>query len=505
MTDFEDNTGGSGPLQERCWYEPSSSGGRYWHQNVSGKWVHKNQSQFRRWLVSQGLLDYIPEDQKGRRVLSEVAELLTYLEGERVIDYAGPIAGHAAGLIEWNRRLMLVTDSTCLIDPVPAEGCEGASLYDFQRYGFPILGAFLDGLLNGVEVNDGETEHYRQIDHFLIWLWHFIKALGRSQYSTGLALAIAGEPDCGKTLTAAIIKAVTGGVVAKPYEKMTGGDNFNEEWLGAPLLLIDDESSETGIQQRLALGAEIKKIVATQEGVRIRGLQKTAIQIPAIQRLLICVNLEPERLQVLPPIDGDIRDKILILKGYSRTFPMPSETLEEREAFWAVIEAELPHFVWYLTHVYDPPRESLGRFGGRAWQHPQVFEELGKLAPEARTFEFIERLLEKVQPLIHPNDLAKLGTTQRAQLQPLLANGALRGWIGSVSQLRSALVADGDSAPLATTERREVRAATYLGRDLDALSRRYPRNILSSRQPGTGARHWVILEQPLPTEGGSNA
>jgi len=495
---FEENTAAL-PIEQRFWYEPTgSAGGRYWHQASDGTWVHRTVNQFRNYLLTQGLIDYIPEAEKGTRKLSELDQLKEYIEVERRIDYAGPVAGRRAGFMEWNGGKILVTRSVKLIDPVPPSPlADGADLFDFQAHGFPVLGAVLDGLFNGVEQMDDSEERFEQLPRFLTWMWHFLDSLYRDKYSTGLALGLAGEPNCGKTLLAQIIKEVSGGIVAKPFERMTGRDNFNEEWLWATLLLIDDENSETHIQERLRLGAEVKKVVANQDGCRIRGLHRTAINVPAIQRLVICVNLEPERLQVLPPIDNDIRDKLLILKGYSRPFPMPSSTIDEREAFWATIRRELPHFVWYMTRVWSPSRDTLDRFGGQSWQHPQVIEELGKLSPEARTMEFIDRWMRKSNPRMIAADLAKAATAQRALLQRAMRDGSLPGWIGTASDLRSVLVADGDDAPLSTFERREVRASAYLGRDLEALSRRHPRNIMGTRQPGSGARNWIILPNPV--------
>ena len=480
-------------ISERCWYQPTNSGGRYWHENDSERWVHKNVQQFTRWLQIQGLMKQTQKDDG--RILSEIDELLTNLETDRLIDYAGGLAGWKSGVFELNKNMILVTQDPELIDPETFKADPDADLFDFEAHGWPTLGAFLSGLFNGIERADDQEEEIEQLPRFICWLWHFLSSVYACQYSTGMALAMAGEPECGKTLLAQIIQRLSGGIVARPYRYMVGQDNFNEEWLGAPLLLVDDENSNTHITERLKFASELKQIVATR-GTRIRGLHQKAMLLHPIQRLMICVNLEPERIQVLPPIDTDIRDKLLVLKGYSKPMPMPTRTPTEQETFWSTLEEEMPRFLYWLLNIYEPNMEDLGRFGPKAWHHPAILEELSKLNPEARTLEFIHRMLAK-NHRINEKDLEKCSAEDRKRMAAVLAaaGGSLVGWIGPVSQLRSILVSDGEEAPLSMLERREVRAAAYLGRDLTALSRLHPRTIFQTRPPGGRGRNWIILDK----------
>lgn len=483
------------PLRERCWYEPKGNGGRYWHENAEGIWVWRTREDFKLWLITEGMTKTLTKDDLAAgQIISEVDELLVELVSHRRIDFAGALAGWRAGIHEINRSRILVTRSTELVQPVPSG--EGEHVWDYVGYGWPKLGAFLAGLLNGEEVDEKESESIEQLPHFVCWLWHFMDSLYQSEYSTGMALAVAGEPNSGKSLLSEILRELAGGVSAEPYRYMTGQDNFNEEFLTAGLLVVDDEASDTSIQQRLRFGAELKQICA-KRGTRIRAMQTGALQLHPIQRLAIFLNLEPERLQVLPPIDNDMRDKIMVLKGYRKPMPMPARTVGERRAFWDQIRSELPAFVHWLLNVYQPPYDDLDRFGPKAYQHPAILEELGKLDPHARTHEFIERLMSRCQPRITHSHLERMSATDREKLAPLVTNGGLPGWLGTVSELRSALVADGEEACLSSIERREVRAAAYLGRDLSALARLYPRNIWMTRTPVTKQRNWIILPQPL--------
>ena len=494
MTDGLETTQAA-PIGDSCWYQPTGNGGRYWHTNDDLRWVHKNSSQFTRWAMTMGLLNYIPDAEKSTRVLSQIDELLTRLETNRIIDYAGGLAGWQAGIYEINRARVLVTHSPHLIEPQEPEHAP-TDLWDFEGWGWPTLGAFLDGFFNGIEHTESGPERIEQLPRFVCWCWHFLTSLYASDYSTGMCLALAGMPGSGKSLLAQIIQQLAGGIVARPYRYMIGADNFNEEFLEASLLLVDDENSDTHIQSRLKFASEIKQIVATR-GTRIRAMHQKAIVLQPIQRLVICVNLEPERLQVLPPIDADIRDKMLVLKGYYKPMPMPTNSLEQSRRFWDTLMDELPRFVHWLLNVYRPRHDELDvRFGPAAWQHPEILEELSRLNPEARTEEFLVRFIETRNPKIWPSDLEKLAQCDRDRLQPHVAGG-LSGWIGTVSDLRAQLMSDGDDSVLSALERREVRATPYLGRDLTALSRRNPDCMWQSRVPGSGKRLWIILSNPL--------
>lgn len=482
------------PIEERCWYQPSARAGVYWHENQSGRWVHKNASQFGRWLKLQGVSAGLSkEDREAGMVMSPMDALLTHLETERLLDYAGGLAGWKSGVHEINRDQVLVTHELELVVPKAPERVPVSPKWDAAAWGYPVLGTFLEKLFNGVDHDGEKEESCEQLSRVLTWLWHFLGSLYKGQYSTGLALGIAGEPKCGKTLFAHVVQVLAGGIVARPYRYMTGADNFNEEMLEAALLLVDDENSDTNIQSRLKFGAEIKQLVATQ-GVRIRAMHQKAMLMKPIQRLMVLVNLEPERLQVLPPIDTDIRDKLLIVKGYRKEMPMPTRTPDEQRTFWNTLIGELPHFLHWLLHVYSPSVGDLDRFGPKHWQHPEVLSELAKLNPEERTLEFVDRML-KQSPHILRGDLMRLATVQRTQVEELFESGeqSITGWIGTAAEFRAVLLCDGEDAPLSSFERREVRPSAYLGRDLNALSRRMPERFIMSRTPGTGERVIALL------------
>ena len=64
----------------------------------------------------------------------------------------------------------------------------------------------------------------------------------------------------------------------------------------------------------------------------------------------LCLNDDPERLQALPPLDPDVRDKITVVKVCKRPMPMTTGTTATDELFWRQMVSELPAFIDFLDH-----------------------------------------------------------------------------------------------------------------------------------------------------------
>ena len=92
---------------------------------------------------------------------------------------------------------------------------------------------------------------------------------------------------------------------------------------------------------------------------------------------------------VLPPMDESVVDKIILLKASSASMPMPSETLEERRAFWETLVAELPAFVHFLQGWEIPETLRSQRFGIQHFAHPDLVA-LDDLAPESQLLELVD-------------------------------------------------------------------------------------------------------------------
>ena len=95
---------------------------------------------------------------------------------------------------------------------------------------------------------------------------------------------------------------------------MIGEDNFNRTLSESPLWTVDDAAASTKGEDRGELGAQIKQIVANS-ALSFRGMHQEAVTLNPFRRLFFCLNIEPDRLLVLPPMDDDIVVACLMTQG----------------------------------------------------------------------------------------------------------------------------------------------------------------------------------------------
>ena len=391
--------------------------GRYWHRRERGDYVDKSEPQLKRWLRQQGVRG--TADPKANEVISPLEATLIESETERRVFYAGPLAGYKSGMHNMEGGEILVTRSPRLITPKPGE--------------WPLLREVLDTMLSC------PAEDIDQRPYFYGWLKHLMESLYEGWWTRGLALAMAGDVRCGKTLLLTVLKEMCGGGEAKPYRYMIGQDAFNEEMFEHTILSIDDESADTSIKARKHFAAQIKQVVANGSA-RCRGMHKSALTLKPIWRLVICLNMEPDNLMVLPPVDEDVADKMMLFRVYGG-YDFPSGPAAER-AFFQQLLSELPSFLHWLCNEWEMPADLVGRFGVRHFHHPALLQVLDEMAP-----------FHRVDQLIHQSILKHHWR-----------------WEGTTTQLEHALKAE-DSG-LIRSDRDWIPQPAWLGRHLERLGKK---------------------------------
>ena len=280
----------------------------YIRRNPNGRWQAFGIRELTTRLVEAGLSRKVDEDTP----LSECDIMRHRITDEHDVVWMGPVAGHREGFYEKNGIRYLVTNSPTLIEPQEGE--------------WPVIHHLLFNLF-------GETQY----PVFLAWLKIAASSLRSGNWSQQQALAIAGEAGCGKTFVQTkIITPCLGGRAAKTANKMLGHTHFNAELFGAEHLMMDDEFVSHKIADRLALGASIKKMTVSTEGESLHGKNENAVPISPFWRLTFTCNDNAEALQVLPPLNEDVADKIIILKAVKHEFLMPTYTQEEKSLFESV-------------------------------------------------------------------------------------------------------------------------------------------------------------------------
>ena len=336
----------------------------YWRENARGGYQKINDKSCEMELVAQGYHDEY-EDEVG---LSELQEAKRQIQKQHQIAYAGSFAGRNAGLYAIHENYVLVTDSPKII--VPKKGS------------WQTLERFFNGLLG------------TQVVYFYGWIKWAYQALESGHFTSGHALAIAGQPNCGKSLLQNLITVMLGGRVAKPYHFMTGKSNFNSECFGAEHLMIEDEGASTRFEDRRNFGAAIKNLTVNVTQT-CYGKNKKAITLEPFWRLTMTMNEEPEDLAVLPPFDDGISEKLMLLKGEMNEVVADVNTDDKRDQLWKTLTGELPAFFAWLKEWNIPANLRASRLGIQTYHNPELLVKITELQPEQRLLSLIDDCIFK--------------------------------------------------------------------------------------------------------------
>jgi len=359
--------------------------GRFFMRDNRERFLSLNGDAVKRQLKLRGVRG---AKQQGEN-MSDVDQVLAEATHEASCEYAGPLAGHMAGVLMFKGNRVLVTD-----DPVVIKG---------EPHPFPMIEKILTELFHAVDP--------AQMLHVFGWLHMARLMMKAGKPMPGQALVMAGPRNCGKNLFQDLITEMLGGRVARPYRYMTGKSEFNADLFQAEHLMIADEAPYQDIASRRLFGTRIKDFSVNQFQ-SCHGKHKDALTLAPCWRLTVSTNDEAENLIMLPPLDNSIEDKIMLFKVAPAEMPMDADSPAGREAFWDGLMAELPGFIWFVENYRIPDELKDPRFGIKAYHHKDIVEILGDMAPEARLSELID-------VIIQPNGKPWRGTLQDLETQLL--------------------------------------------------------------------------------------
>lgn len=301
----------------------------------------------------------------------------------RRVYYAGSLAGHRVGTFTdgSNRRFLVTDEARGVFEDLPAKIKEPE-----------FFTAFLAELFGGVVV-DGMS----QADHICHWLALGLRSLRDADFRPGQVSVFAGPARCGKSLFQYIITEIFGGRQGNPMRYMMEETTFNDDFASAEHWLVEEPKTSTDIRTRLSIGNAIKDFYFTRDfSVHPKG--KRATPLPLFRRGTISVNDEPELLQVLPPFNGSVEDKINLYhcaKVTDAFEPYRDANGVDRAKLWRSVMAEIPMVRAWLLRTFKrvpaPWRED--RCGVRSFHHPELLAHLSSYAPEVRLLELIDLIL----------------------------------------------------------------------------------------------------------------
>lgn len=334
---------------------------KFWYKTPAGKWVCIDlkmlelQYEAKSWML--------PASQQ-----SSFAEFLRSVQDDGTVDYAGPLGGHIEGVVVQQEVTILVTSSPHFI-----KGKKG---------NWDLLRGILERMFGDI-----------QLPYVYAWIKLSLEMYHAQQWMAGQAMVLAGPANSGKNLFGCIVAKLFGGRnIGKPYDYMAGKTNFNADYMGADFCTIDDEVAHTDITARRAFGSKIKEF-CVNEHRRIHAKHCTAMTVTVFQRLLITLNDVAERLQILPPMEADILDKIMLLQVYKHDMPRETRTAVERKAFEAEWTAELPAFVEHLETWVIPHELMISRSGIKSYHDPGLLSALKQFAPDDRLVHLIDEVI----------------------------------------------------------------------------------------------------------------
>lgn len=323
-------------------------GKAYWHRDATGRWHSATKED----ICLELHVTYRLSNRSSRPgTPTEVQEALRDIQYTKLVNKAMPFLFRPDGLHHYNGKRYLNLSTLRPISPVEIAVDWGE--------GFPWLGQFLFTLF---EPDD-------QLDYFLAWLKHFYLGAWMQDPRRGLALFIAGPVGAGKTV---LNKAILGQLFCGRQDAgryLTGKDPFNDALFGAAVWNIDDEDDAKVPNQRSIFTQMVKRIVANDSFI-YRAMWTGGEDMEWLGRPIVTLNDDPESLQILPEIERNILDKIMLLRTkHPEVETWPSD---------AEIAAELPYFAAFLRDWQPPPctqpPPNRRRFGVIPYHHADLLQ-----------------------------------------------------------------------------------------------------------------------------------
>jgi hypothetical protein len=340
------------------------------YDTASGKYLVKNVNHYtvygKKSPVVTGLTRHMASQfSKPSDLRDAVKEIILNRELDGSVEWYGAMAGHKRGLMyDHDGRQILITSEALIPQPVTGQ----TSLIDDI-----IIQAFPDP---------------QALIVFISWLATRYIAVRSHEHVPAPMLVVAGEVNSGKSLLAWIVAQMLGGRTANPHAAWSGGTLWNDNIAGSELLLVDDCVGSTDIRARRNFGAAFKEAMYPHM-IEMRKRNVSAISCRPVWSVMVCCNDTPEAMQIIPPIDNDLSDKIIILHCAPVVMPMDTSTPEGRKHLQNSLKAEMPFFANELVSWQIPDDLKDSRSGIKAWRDPELSESLDVHSPANRLMDLM--------------------------------------------------------------------------------------------------------------------
>jgi hypothetical protein len=313
-----------------------------------------------------GVTRYLaPSYEDAKELKNAVAASIASREIDGAIQWSGSIAGHKIGrVIDQSGMPILITSEA--IQPKPVQGS------------FPLIEDII------TQAFPNETA----LEVFLSWLSSRYKSVQAGIHVPAPMLVIAGEVNSGKSLLAWLVTQMLGKRSANPWSAWSGNMLWNDDLIGNELLLIDDCAGNPDIRARRAFGAAFKEAMYPQ-AVQMRKRHQSSISVRPVWSVLVCCNDTPEALNVIPPLEPDVSDKIALLHVSKVNLPVDTSSSHGRDQLQRMIMAEAEAFAYELVEWVVPVELRDTRSGILAWRDPELLGKVDATSPEKQLLELL--------------------------------------------------------------------------------------------------------------------
>lgn len=334
----------SEPRQRRRSVKLFYYGGGFFTKNLHKEWMPIKDGVALQYLMRGGFRGVAGRDE---RLSPAHSHLLTVRERD-FVHYAGDVAGQRTGLLCYNGRRVLVTSQARL--PIASKGS------------FPCWDEIL-------------TTHYGDhLPYVLEWHRQAYLRLAKNGGPMLPALALSGAAGTGKTLTGNVLtRHLLGGRLANPVRYMTGQTSFNADVTASETLLLDDIPGRMH-QDKLENFQGLLKTMIASPFTSLHPKGKDAFDVPAVQAIMLAINMEAHNFRVLPLDDTDLDDKLMLIRVRARPALLPYDG-EAQAALEKKLVKEIPHLLWHLLNDFRMPAALRWQRGQPCFRDPDL---LGK-------------------------------------------------------------------------------------------------------------------------------
>lgn len=357
-----------GDLAKRVWWDSK----HYWVRGARG-WAPFVREDFRLYAKGAGFSDRLVQG----KTVTEVEEVLLFVHEHRRVEAAVPFVFQKKERIGYNGKEFLNTNRRFAMPHLddPDKG---------DPANWPWLLKYFGSLFSSKE-----TEEHPALDSFYAWLQHAYEGAVNNDPKAGHVVIIAGPPGRGKTLLSQfILGSIFGGFADASEFLLKGG--FNKEMAEIGLWCVDDGTTTANFNDHKKFTEMLKRHVANPN-VTYHPKFRDATMLPWKGRIVITCNLDADSLSVLPNLDTNILDKLML-------FRMSDNSSDIRGLFndydiEATIRKELPYFLTWLAY-WNPPENVIGgaesRYGVVPFHHEDLVEAAKEASPDHRFYEILD-------------------------------------------------------------------------------------------------------------------